>query len=764
MNRQTPNPISAPKPAARKLFCAVAAVLAATAIVHAQAATSATAPLVVAHATTLQAGDAVIGALPANAPMHIVVALRLRDVQGLDAFIASASGSMPHATFLAHHAPTQEQAQAVADFLVARGLHEVTVAPDRMLVSANGPAATVAAAFATSFEQVRTHDGRLAYANADAVRVPAALGDSVLAVVGLQNVNVARLFVQGGMAGGGDPAVAAHDPDAFAAIYGGRGVAAASAVTVGIVAAGSPGRAIADLASWSAQRGLPSTRAVAIGIADATAQPDAGAAWNVASQGLLGMAGNVRELDFHATQDLSAASLLSAYEAIVSQDNARAIVLPFGRCETDAQADGSAAADDALFAAAAAQGQTFVAASGAEAAACAGPAWPAASRYVVAVAGTRLATLPAAPSWVGESSWSIGNGRASGFEAAAPWQMPSSSNRRLAADVAYPGDPASGARILLNGMRATFGGAGLSAALFAGTWARVLQAHPEAGFAGPYLQSRPKTDFHPVSAANPAAVGRGSPVIGALLANAQVQANQPPTAAFTFTSSGLTAHFTDASTDSDGTVVLHKWTFGDGGTAGSISPNHTYAVASTYSVTETVTDDGGASNTVTHAVTVPFFEQLLRNTGFENSSLAPWRITNETAILTDPNFAHGGSNSVLFGGVQFVRTNTVQSLFQSVVIPSGIHSAKLTFWLHITTSESSTGVQDRLRVALNPCGCFPSAEYSNLQANSGYVQEEVDVDPANFGQTLILKFYAQEGVNGNASTKFYVDDVRLTVR
>jgi len=95
MNRQTPNPISAPKPAARKLFCAVAAVLAATAIVHAQAATSATAPLVVAHATTLQAGDAVIGALPANAPMHIVVALRLRDVQGLDAFIASASGSAP---------------------------------------------------------------------------------------------------------------------------------------------------------------------------------------------------------------------------------------------------------------------------------------------------------------------------------------------------------------------------------------------------------------------------------------------------------------------------------------------------------------------------------------------------------------------------------------------------------------------------------------------------------------------------------------------
>ncbi|MBA8888706.1 hypothetical protein FHW12_002942, partial [Dokdonella fugitiva] len=43
--------------------------------------------------------------------------------------------------------------------------------------------------------------------------------------------------------------------------------------------------------------------------------------------------------------------------------------------------------------------------------------------------------------------------------------------------------------------------------------------------------------------------------------------NTPPVANFGVTTSGLTANFTDSSTDSDGTIASRAWTFGDGGTS-----------------------------------------------------------------------------------------------------------------------------------------------------------------------------------------------------
>ena len=80
--------------------------------------------------------------------------------------------------------------------------------------------------------------------------------------------------------------------------------------------------------------------------------------------------------------------------------------------------------------------------------------------------------------------------------------------------------------------------------------------------------------------------------------------NAAPVADFSAVPDGLSVVFTDASSDSDGTVATREWDFGDGATASDANPVHTYAAPGTYDVSLVVTDDDGASDSKTVAVTV----------------------------------------------------------------------------------------------------------------------------------------------------------------
>lgn len=80
--------------------------------------------------------------------------------------------------------------------------------------------------------------------------------------------------------------------------------------------------------------------------------------------------------------------------------------------------------------------------------------------------------------------------------------------------------------------------------------------------------------------------------------------NIAPTAAFSFSASDLTVSFTDASSDSDGSVVAWSWDFGNGVTSTGQNPDVTYGAAGTYTVMLTVTDDLGATGNTSQDVTV----------------------------------------------------------------------------------------------------------------------------------------------------------------
>ncbi|MEC5180616.1 PKD domain-containing protein [Arthrobacter sp. CG_A4] len=81
--------------------------------------------------------------------------------------------------------------------------------------------------------------------------------------------------------------------------------------------------------------------------------------------------------------------------------------------------------------------------------------------------------------------------------------------------------------------------------------------------------------------------------------------NRAPTAAYAFTVAGLGVAFDGSeSSDPDGAVASYAWDFGDGSAAAVAAPAHNYAAAGTYNATLTVTDDKGARDAMTHAVTV----------------------------------------------------------------------------------------------------------------------------------------------------------------
>ncbi|MEO8810153.1 MAG: protease pro-enzyme activation domain-containing protein, partial [Rhodanobacter sp.] len=408
-------------------------------------------------ATVLRSGDVVHGPLSPAQPMHIEVALKLRNPAQLQSFITSAKAStlsmvqrsMTTPQFVATYAPTSVQATTVAAWLEAAGFTNVQISANRLLVSADGRADTAQAAFKTTFTQVRTSDGRLAYMHNDDVQIPASLQDSVLAVVGLQTVHQAHTLARLMQPGYTTQAVTGHNPTEFSSIYGGNGVTTAAGVPIGIVTQGKITQTITDLNTFTSQNGLATVSTQTVNTNGTSSDTSGLGEWSLDSQDIVGMAGGqVGKLIFYNIPTLSNANLTADFNTIVNANATKIINVSLGECETSAKGDGSAAAQDQIFQQAVAQGQTFSISTGDSGADECGnggvtPSWPAASQYVVAVGGTTLNA--STTTWNSATVWSDGGGSSSTFEPQPSWQNGvAPGSKRGLPDIAYDADPNSG--------------------------------------------------------------------------------------------------------------------------------------------------------------------------------------------------------------------------------------------------------------------------------------------------------------------------------
>ena len=484
---------------------------------------------------------ALVAPMGSSKTMHVSVSLNLRNVDELESFLAAINDShsplyqqfLTPAQFKAKYAPTDDQVKAVVAHLTAAGFHDVEVSSNNMLVSAEGTAAAVNAAFHANMKSF-AFKNKQHYANGADVTVPASLGGIVDAVLGLQDYakphvmsyHPSSLATTAASAG-----EVAHNPTDFAAIYDAGSTPSAFRTVVGIITWGDLSQTISDLNAFTKANHLPTVNTrVAQGSAGTLASDGDPSEWDLDSQSIIGISGGVKQLVFYTAVNgdandngLTNATLTAAYNKAVTENVAKVINVSLGEDETAAHTEGAQAADDKVFAQAMAQGQTFSIASGdsgvyqwsadpTEGA----PGYvvnsagtvqidlshysvsePATSPYVIAVGGTALKTV-GAKTWAGETVWNEGlgyvdesngdlNGRlwATGggvslFEAAPSWQarvFGASATKRQLPDVAFDAAYNSGAMIYVNGTPEQIGGTSLASPLFVGVWARMESAH-----------------------------------------------------------------------------------------------------------------------------------------------------------------------------------------------------------------------------------------------------------------------------------------------
>ncbi|HEY2545551.1 MAG TPA: S53 family peptidase [Candidatus Acidoferrum sp.] len=490
---------------------------------------------------------ALIGALPVSTPIHIAVGLQEQNASQVQPTLKrmitpgdSLFGtSLTLDQFAAQFGATSAQVQAVTSYLTNSGFTNVTVAPNNLVIEADGTAGNVESAFNTSLSQYSL-GGATVFANTKDVQVPSSLQGIVIAVLGANNIvglhtDITKLSTgpQTFTDPCTPPACPTPDPsnETFTAQQYQIAYDAAcpsdnpgcpahnfptgSTTAVGIIAEGNLTQVVTDLRTYEITYSLPQVPVTIVNAGIASADTSGQDEWDLDSQTSTGIAQQVSHLYFYVATSLTDSDIALAINKAVTGNKVRAFNMSFGECEFSPYLDGSMLVDDEVFGEAALQGITPFASSGDQGSACAlvgtngvplsGPpdtSYPASSPYVVAVGGTNLFTN-ADYTFDFEVAWEASGGGPSYFETSPFWQsytgtgtepiVPSAAaGQRGVPDVSMCAGGTElaicAANIFVDGTATLVGGTSLSSPLAMGSWARIESAHKgKLGFASPLI-------------------------------------------------------------------------------------------------------------------------------------------------------------------------------------------------------------------------------------------------------------------------------------
>ena len=153
--------------------------------------------------------------------------------------------------------------------------------------------------------------------------------------------------------------------------------------------------------------------------------------------------------------------------------------------------------------------------------------------------------------------------------------------------------------------------------------------------------------------------------------------------------------------------------------------------------------------------------ELLLNRGFESGGVN-WVATAGVVTNSTGQTPRSGTWYAWLDGYGTTHTD---SLYQQITVPSSANTVTLSFWLKITTAETTTTTAfDTLRVQIrNSSNTVLStlATYSNLNKTTGYVQKTFDLT-AFKGQTIRIYFLGTE--DSSLQTSFVIDDTSCTTQ
>jgi subtilisin family serine protease len=153
--------------------------------------------------------------------------------------------------------------------------------------------------------------------------------------------------------------------------------------------------------------------------------------------------------------------------------------------------------------------------------------------------------------------------------------------------------------------------------------------------------------------------------------------------------------------------------------------------------------------------------QLFLNPGFESGNVN-WVAT---AGVINNSTQQTPRTGAWYAWLDGYGTTHTDSLYQQIAVPASASTVTLSFWIKITTAETTTTTAfDRLQVQVRNSSntvLATLATYSNLNKSTGYVLKTFDLT-AFKGQTIRVYFLGTE--DSSLQTSFVIDDTSCTTQ